>query len=76
MKLNLETRYNVLDEVEYKMLDISVNIENKKPFVKIEKDVISFVDIQAHRDGRIYVAYGMENGDMICSDAIIRCLNE
>ena len=76
MKLSLETRYNVLDEVEYKMLDISAKVENGEPLVKIEKDVISFVDIQAHRDGRIYVAYGMENGDIICSDAIIKCLNE
>ena len=67
MKLNLETKYNIFDEVRYKKMDTFLNIE-------IIESRITTIDIQVGTYGNICVEYGMENEDTVCSDSIIEVL--
>lgn len=72
MKLNLETRYSIFDEVEYKKVDTFAIIEGDKPKEEIKQSSITSIDIQVGHFGDIYVKYGMKNEDVVCSDCIIR----
>ena len=76
MKLNLETRYSIFDEIEYKKIDVWAIFEGREPKEEVKVSTISFIEIQVGQDGHISVKYGMDNEDLVCSDAIIRCLNE
>ena len=76
MKLNLESRYNIFDEVEYKHIDIWAVFDGKEPKEEIRRSTISFVEIQVGSEGCISVKYGMDNEDLVYSDCIVNCLNE
>ena len=76
MRLSLETRYNVYDDVEYKKIDTFAIFENGEPKEEIKRGEISFVEIQVGQEGHVSVKYGIDNEDMVCSDCIIKCLNE
>lgn len=72
MKLNLETRYSIFDEVEYKKVDTFAIFEDGEPKEEIIQSKITTIDIEVGQYGNIYVSYGMENEDTVCSDCIIR----
>lgn len=72
MKLNLETRYSIFDEVEYKRVDTFAIFEDGEPKEEIIRSKIMTIDIRVGQYGNIYVSYGMENEDTVCSDCIIR----
>lgn len=72
MKLNLETRYSIFDEVEYKKVDTFAIFEDGEPKEEIVRSKITTIEIQVGQYGNIYVSYGMENEDTVCSDCIIR----
>ena len=76
MKLSLDTRYNIFDEVEYKYVDVWEIFDGEEPKEKIKRSAITFIEIQVGSSGYISVKYGMDNEDLVCSDAIISCLNE
>ena len=76
MKLNLETRYNVFDELEYKYIDTWVVFEGKEPKEEIKRSEVSCIEIRVGQSGDISVWYGMENDDLVYSDCVVRCLNE
>ncbi|MCC0678236.1 MULTISPECIES: hypothetical protein [unclassified Clostridioides] len=71
MKLNLETKYNIFQEVEYKTINTSgIFVEGESREV-IKKSRIITIDIQIGQYEDICVIYGMENDDFVCSDCII-----
>lgn len=74
MKLNLETKYNIFDEVRYKKMDTFLNIEIGECKEEIIESRITTIDIQVGTYGNICVEYGMENEDTVCSDSIIEVL--
>lgn len=72
MKLNLETKYNIYDEVEYKKIDTFAIFEDGEPKEEIKQSKITTITMQVGTYGDIYVSYGMDNEDTVCSDCIIR----
>ena len=76
MKLNLETRYSIFDEIEYKKIDVWAIFEGREPKEEVKVSTISFIEIQVGSEGYISVKYGMDNEELVCSDCIIKCLNE
>ncbi|MGL5717016.1 MAG: hypothetical protein ACRCX2_28630 [Paraclostridium sp.] len=74
MKLQLETKYNIFDEVKYKKIDTFAVFENGDSKEDIKNGKITTIDIQVGMYGNIYVNYGMENEDTVCSDCIIDIL--
>ena len=74
MKLNLEAKYDIFDEVRYKYIDTFAIFDNIEPKEEIRESKITTIDIQVGMYGNIYVKYGMENEDEVCSDCIIEVL--
>lgn len=74
MRLVLDTEYNIFDEVRYKKMDIFAIFDNVEPKEEIKDSKITTIDIQVGQFGDIYVSYGMENEDTVCSDCIIEVL--
>ena len=46
MKLNLETRYSIFDEIEYKKIDVWAIFEGREPKEEVKVSTISFIEIQ------------------------------
>ena len=74
MNLNLETNYNIFDEVRYKKIDTFAIFEDGEPKEEIKESKITTIDIQIGQYGTIHVFYGMENEDIAYSDCIIEVL--
>lgn len=72
MKLNLETKYDILDKVEYKSIGTFAVLEDGELKKETKQSQITTIDIQVGQLGNTYVSYGMKNGDKVCSDYIIR----
>lgn len=75
MKLNLETKYNIHDVVEYKRVDTFAFLEGKEPQEEIIQSEIETIDIQVGTYGNIYVRYGLKNEDETCADCITKLIS-
>lgn len=71
MKLNIETKLNIFDEVKYKKVDVFSIFDNKEPKEIIKKSRVYTIDIQVGSYGDIHISYGMENGDVVSSECIL-----
>ena len=74
MKIAVDTKYSIFDEVKYKKLDIFAILEDGEPREEIKQSKIVAVDIQISQLGEAYVHYLMDNEDRICGDFIIEVL--
>lgn len=74
MRIVIDTEFNIYDEVRYKKIDTFAIFEDGEQKEEIKESKIITVDIQVGQYGEIYVRYGLENEDTVCTDCILEVL--
>lgn len=74
MKINIDTKFDIFDEVRYKKLDVFTILDGKEPKEEIKQSQIVAIDVQVGKFDQPYIYYLMDNEDRICGDFILETL--